>query len=206
MRTLLGNYVLMKICPNLNGFLSWWSQFKCSYTYLSHFSFSLQSTVENDSDGFKDQIVAKGRSHMYWMNYDQTFSSITKFDWIQTILYPLATAEDVDEVKIAFLHEQLEGFTTQGETKMFFRLMTSIKWASAELHSEFNEFLWRRSWHEHLLTLVFMLRKPGHLINDGLGRCKDTMTLDKVIHQSCHDCSRSDQRESFKVNKMWGYI
>jgi hypothetical protein len=45
-----------------------------------------------------------------------------------------------------------------------------------------------------------MLRKPGHFINDGLGRCKDTMTLDKVIHQSCHDCSRSDQRESFKVD------
>lgn len=63
MRTLLGNYVLMKIFPNLDGFLSWWSQFKCSYTYLSHFSFGLQSTLENDSDGFKDQIVAKERTN-----------------------------------------------------------------------------------------------------------------------------------------------
>lgn len=85
MRTLLGNYVLMKICPNLDGFLSWWSQFKCSYTYLSHFSFGLQSTLENDSHGFKDQIVARGRSHICGMNYDQTFASMTKFDWIQTI-------------------------------------------------------------------------------------------------------------------------
>jgi hypothetical protein len=131
MRTLLGNYVLMKICPNLDGFLSWWSQFKCSYTYLSHFSFGLQSTLENDSDGFKDQIVAKGHSHMYWINYDETFASMTKFDWIQTILYPLATAEDVEWSENCFSPwrsiEQLEGFTTQGETKMFFRLLKSIK-------------------------------------------------------------------------------
>lgn len=70
----------------------------------------MQSTLENDSDGFKDQIVAKERSHMYWMNYDQTFASMTKFDWIQTILYPLATAEDVEWSENCFSPWTARGF------------------------------------------------------------------------------------------------
>ena len=100
---------------------------KCRWTYVFK------------SDGrYKARLVAKGYTQVQGIDYEETFSPVTRYESIRYLLTH-ATLQDWEieaiNVKLAYLHgvlkeeiymEQLEGFVTKGEEDKVCRLIRSL--------------------------------------------------------------------------------
>jgi hypothetical protein len=89
--------------------------------------FKIKHGVDGEVERYKVRLMARGFTQTFRMDYNETFTPVTKFVSIRCIL-ALPTIEDMEihqmDVKTAFLNgdleeeiymEQLEGFTPEGE-------------------------------------------------------------------------------------------
>ena len=100
---------------------------KCRWTYMLK------------SDGhYKARLVAKGYTQVQQIDYEETFSSVVRYESIQYLLTHAALQDweiEAMDVKLAYLHEvpeeeiymeQPEGFIAQGDEDKVCRLMHSL--------------------------------------------------------------------------------
>ena len=100
---------------------------KCRWTYI------LKSNSR-----YKARLVAKGYAQVQRIDYDETFSSVARYESIQYLLAHVGLLDweiEAMDVKLAYLHgvleeeiymEQLEGFIAKGEEKKVCRLIQSL--------------------------------------------------------------------------------
>ena len=116
--------------------------------------------LKRDSSGgvqrFKARLVAKGYTQRARIDYEETYSSVVRYDSLRTVL-AIAAALDLEitqlDVKTAFLYGDLNeelymsqptGFIKKGEEKLVCRLKRSLyglKQSSRSCNSKFNEFI-----------------------------------------------------------------
>ena len=100
---------------------------KCRWTY-----------VLKSNRCYKARLVAKGYTQVQQIDYEETFSSVVRYESIQYLLTHAALQDweiEAMDVKLAYLHEvpeeeiymeQPEGFIAQGDEDKVCRLMRSL--------------------------------------------------------------------------------
>jgi Reverse transcriptase (RNA-dependent DNA polymerase) len=139
---------------------------KCKWVYCIKFG------ADGKPNRFKARLVAKGFTQILGLDYDETFSPVTRLDSIR-ILLALATLEDWEihqiDVKMAFLNgdldeeiymQQPEGFITAGQSGKVCRLrkaLYGLKQASRQwhhkLHSALGKIRFQRTQGDHSIYL-----------------------------------------------------
>ncbi|KIK18519.1 hypothetical protein PISMIDRAFT_14301 [Pisolithus microcarpus 441] len=118
------------------------------------------------SDGrYKARLVAKGFTQEYGIDFEDTFSPVTRFETVRILLAHAAQnnweMEAVD-VKTAFLYgkldeeiymEQPEGFKIKGQEHMVYRLLHSLYGLKQAALS------WNKELHQSLLRMGFLRSK-----------------------------------------------
>ena len=136
--------------------------------------------TKHDSKGnverYKARLVAKGYTQKEGINYEETFSPVSKKDSLRIVM-ALVTHFDLElhqmNVKIAFLNgdlheevymDQLEGFQDKGKEHMVYKLKKSIydlKQTSKQWYLKFHEILITFGFKDNLVDQCIYLKING---------------------------------------------
>ena len=139
--------------------------------------------TKHDSKGnverYKAKLVAKGYTQKEGINYEETFSPVSKKDSLRIVM-ALVTHFDLElhqmDVKTAFLngdlHEEVymdqpEGFQDKGKEHMVYKLKKSIydlKQTSKQWYLKFHEILITFGFKENLVDQCICLKINGSKI------------------------------------------
>ena len=136
--------------------------------------------TKHDSKGnverYKARLVAKGYTQKEGINYEETFSPVSKKDSLRIVM-ALVTHFDLElhqmDIKTAFLNgdlheevymDQLEGFQDKGKEHMVYKLKKSIydlKQTSKQWYLKFHEILITFGFKDNLVDQCIYLKING---------------------------------------------